>query len=46
MKKPRSTPAPAADPRLAWLRLGALAAGVFAALLIVAALSGFSSRAT
>jgi uncharacterized membrane protein YdjX (TVP38/TMEM64 family) len=44
VKKPRSTPAPAADPRLAWLRLGALAAGVFAALLIVAALSGFSAQ--
>ena len=44
MKKPSSTPAPAADPRFAWLRLGALAAGVFAALLIVAALSGFSAR--
>ena len=44
MKKPPSTPAPAADPRLAWLRLGGLAAGVFAALLIVAALSGFSAQ--
>jgi uncharacterized membrane protein YdjX (TVP38/TMEM64 family) len=44
VKKPPSTPAPAADPRLAWLRLGALAAGVLAALLIVAALSGFSAQ--
>ena len=44
MKKPPSTPAPAADPRLAWLRLGGLAAGVFAALLIVATLSGFSAQ--
>ena len=44
MKKPPSTPAPAADPRLAWLRLGGLAAGVFAALVIVAALSGFSAQ--
>jgi uncharacterized membrane protein YdjX (TVP38/TMEM64 family) len=44
VKKPPSTPAPAPDRRLAWLRLGALAAGVFAALLIVAALSGFSAQ--
>ena len=44
MKKPPSTPAPAADPRLAWLRLGGLAAGVFTALLIVATLSGFSAQ--
>ncbi len=46
MKKPPSTTAPTADadPRLAWLRLGALAAGILAALLIVAATSGFSAR--
>jgi len=44
VKKPPSTTAPAADPRLAWLRLGGLAAGVFAALLIVATLSGFSAQ--
>ena len=36
MKKPPSTPAPAADPRLAWLRLAGLAGGILAALLIVA----------
>jgi uncharacterized membrane protein YdjX (TVP38/TMEM64 family) len=46
VKKPPSTTAPTADadPRLAWLRLGALAAGILAALLIVAATSGFSAR--
>ena len=46
MKKPPSTPAPAADgdPRLAWLRLGALAAAVLTALLIVAAVTGFSAQ--
>jgi len=44
VKKPPSTPAPTADARLAWLRLGGLAAGVLAALLIVAAVSGFSAE--
>ena len=44
MKKPPSTPAPAADARLAWLRLAALACGILAALLIVATATGFSAR--
>ncbi len=44
MKKPSSTPAPAADARLAWLRLAALACGILAALLIVATATGFSAR--
>ena len=46
MKKPPSTPAVAADadPRLAWLRLGALACGILAALLIVATVTGLSAR--
>jgi uncharacterized membrane protein YdjX (TVP38/TMEM64 family) len=44
--KPPSTPAPAADadPRVAWLRLGALAFGILAALLIVATVTGLSAR--
>jgi uncharacterized membrane protein YdjX (TVP38/TMEM64 family) len=46
--KPPSTPAPAADAdpdaRRAWLRLGALALGILAALLIVATVSGFSAQ--
>jgi uncharacterized membrane protein YdjX (TVP38/TMEM64 family) len=46
VRKPPSTPAPAADlsPRLAWLRLGGLALGVLAALLIVATVTGLSAR--
>jgi uncharacterized membrane protein YdjX (TVP38/TMEM64 family) len=46
MKKPPSTPAPSADgnPRSAWLRLGALAFGILAALLIVGTVTGFSAR--
>ena len=44
MPKPASTPARAADRRLAWLRLGALAGALAAALLIVAAASGFSAE--
>jgi uncharacterized membrane protein YdjX (TVP38/TMEM64 family) len=46
VRKPPSTPAPAADlsPRLAWLRLGGLALGVLAALLIVATITGLSAR--
>jgi uncharacterized membrane protein YdjX (TVP38/TMEM64 family) len=46
VKKPPSTPPPAADadPRLAWLRLGALAVGILAALLIVATATGLSAR--
>jgi len=46
VRKPPSTPAPAADgdPRLAWLRLGGLAVGILAALLIVAAVTGVSAR--
>jgi uncharacterized membrane protein YdjX (TVP38/TMEM64 family) len=45
VRKPPSTPAPAADlsPRLAWLRLGGLALGVLAALLIVATVTGLSA---
>jgi uncharacterized membrane protein YdjX (TVP38/TMEM64 family) len=43
VRKPPSTPAPP-DPRRAWLRLGALAAGILAALLIVGTLTGFSAR--
>ena len=45
MKRPPSTPPPAADadPRPAWLRLGALAAFGLAALVIVGAVSGFSA---
>ena len=46
MRKPPSTPAPAADrgARAAWLRLGALAFGILAALLIVATVTGLSAR--
>ena len=46
MKKPRSIPAPVAelDPRRAWLRLAGLACGIVAALLIVAAVTGFSAQ--
>jgi uncharacterized membrane protein YdjX (TVP38/TMEM64 family) len=44
VRKPPSTPPPAADARAAWLRLGALAAGLLAALLIVGTVSGFSAR--
>lgn len=46
MKKPPSTPAPAADggPRAAWLRLGALAFGILTALLVVATVTGLSAR--
>jgi len=45
VKRPPSTPPPAADadPRPAWLRLGALAAFGLAALVIVGAVSGFSA---
>jgi uncharacterized membrane protein YdjX (TVP38/TMEM64 family) len=46
VKKPRSTPARVADvdPRVAWLRLAALACGIVAALLIVAKVTGLSAR--
>ena len=44
MPRPASTPAQAAERRLAWLRLGALAGLLAAALLIVGATSGFSSE--
>jgi uncharacterized membrane protein YdjX (TVP38/TMEM64 family) len=44
VKRPPSTPAPAAERRRAWLRLGALAAGLGAALLIVLLTSGFSAH--
>ena len=43
MRKPPSTPVPAADPRLAWLRLAGLAGGILAALLVVATATGFSA---
>lgn len=43
MRKPPSTP-PAADPRLAWLRLGALALAILAALLVVATVTSLSAR--
>jgi uncharacterized membrane protein YdjX (TVP38/TMEM64 family) len=42
--KPPSTPAPAAERRRAWLQLAALAVTLAAALLIVAATSGFSAH--
>ena len=44
MTKPPSTPAPAAERRRAWLQLAALAVTLAAALLIVAATSGFSAH--
>ena len=44
MKRPPSTPVPVADRRRAWLRLGALAAGLATALAIVVFTSGFSAQ--
>jgi uncharacterized membrane protein YdjX (TVP38/TMEM64 family) len=44
VRKPPSTPPLAADARAAWLRLGALAFGIVAALLIVATVTGLSAR--
>ena len=44
MKRPPSTPVPVADRRRAWLRLGALGAGLAAAVAIVALTSGFSAQ--
>ena len=44
MPRPGSTPAPAPERRAAWLRLGALAAGIACALVVVFTASGFSSQ--
>src|SRR5215210_1292151 len=44
MKRPPSTPAPAAERRRAWLRLAALALALAAAVVVLGATSGFSAE--